>query len=116
MTVIRTALAILLASAALAHAKAPDLVLAIGGEPETGFDPLLGWGGYGNPLFQSTLLKRGLDLSTQADLATDWTLSQDRLTWTVTIRRDAKFSDGTPVTARDVAFTFKTAKCNGCIR
>ncbi|WP_423209915.1 ABC transporter substrate-binding protein [Paracoccus yeei] len=110
MTVIRTALAILLASAALAHAKAPDLVLAIGGEPETGFDPLLGWGGYGNPLFQSTLLKRGLDLSTQADLATDWTLSQDRLTWTVTIRRDAKFSDGTPVTARDVAFTFKTAK------
>ena len=49
-------------------------------------------------------------LSTQADLATDWRLSQDRLTWTVTIRRDAKFSDGTPVTARDVAFTFNTAK------
>ncbi|MGO3004372.1 MAG: ABC transporter substrate-binding protein, partial [Halomonas sp.] len=55
-----------------------QLILAIGGEPEQGFDPLLGWGQYGNPLFQSTLLSRGKDLSPQAELATEWSLSDDR--------------------------------------
>lgn len=92
-------------------AQAKDsLVLAIGGEPETGFDPVMGWGGYGNPLFQSTLLRRNAELATEPDLAKDWSLSDDRLTWTITLREDARFSDGSPVTAADVAFTFNTAK------
>lgn len=86
------------------------LTLAIGGEPETGFDPVLGWGAYGNPLFQSTLLRRDAALEIQPDLATDWQLSDDRKTWTITLRDDVRFSDGTPLTARDVAFTFNTAK------
>lgn len=112
MTRVRHALALLLVSAGMAQADLPQLVLAIGGEPETGFDPLLGWGGYGNPLFQSTLLKRGADLATEADLATGWRLSDDRLVWTITLREDARFSDGTRVTARDVAFTFTRAKAS----
>ncbi|RDW12894.1 nickel ABC transporter substrate-binding protein [Paracoccus thiocyanatus] len=87
-----------------------SLVLAIGGEPETGFDPLMGWGAYGHPLFQSTLLRRDADLAIQPDLATEWHLSEDRLTWTVTIRDDARFSDGTALTARDVAFTYQQGK------
>lgn len=91
---------------------ATDLVLAIGGEPETGFDPMLGWGSYGNPLFQSTLLKRDAALETQPDLAMKWALSDDRLTWTITLRDDVTFSDGTPLTARDVAFTFERAKAS----
>lgn len=91
-------------------AAAPDLVLAIGGEPETGFDPIRGWGGYGNPLFQSTLLRRDADLVTRPDLATDWRLSADRRVWTITLREGVSFSDATPLTARDVAFTFTTAK------
>lgn len=33
------------------------LILAIGGEPDDGFDPTTGWGQYASPLFQSTLLK-----------------------------------------------------------
>lgn len=37
-------------------------VLAIGGEPDEGFDPTLGWGDYGHPLFQSTLLRLDPDL------------------------------------------------------
>ncbi|WP_374301215.1 ABC transporter substrate-binding protein [Paracoccus sp. (in: a-proteobacteria)] len=116
MPFLRHALAVLLVSASatatMAEAGAPDLVLAIGGEPDTGFDPLLGWGGDGNPLFQSTLLTRDVDLATRPDLATAWTLSDDRLTWTITIRDDAAFSDGSPLTARDVAFTFNTAKAS----
>jgi peptide/nickel transport system substrate-binding protein len=33
-----------------------ELIIAAGGEPEGGFDPTTGWGRYGSPLFQSTLL------------------------------------------------------------
>jgi peptide/nickel transport system substrate-binding protein len=39
-------------------------------------------------------------------LATRWTFSADRLTWTYTIRDDARWSDGKPITAQDVAFTY----------
>lgn len=101
-----SALALLLAAGPASAAPKTDLVLAIGGEPDTGYDPLLGWGSYGHPLFQSTLLRRDADLKTQSDLALEWTLSDDRMTWTVTIRDDASFSDGTKLTARDVAFTY----------
>jgi ABC-type dipeptide transport system, periplasmic component len=71
-----------------------QIVLAIGGESEEGFDPTLGWGRYGSPLFQSTLLRRDENLEIVNDLATGYTVSQDGLTWTVTLRKDAVFSDG----------------------
>jgi len=92
-----------------------DLVLAIAGEPDQGYDPILGWGEFGHPLFQSTLLVRDADLNTQPDLARSWTLSADRVTWTVVIRSDARFSDGSKLTARDVAFTFERASKAGGI-
>lgn len=85
------------------------LVLAIGGEADDGFDPTLGWGRYGSPLFQSTLLIRDADLELQNDLATGFEVSDDGLVWTVDIRDDARFSDGEPVTAADVAYTFNRA-------
>ena len=43
------------------------------------------------------------------DLATDYSASEDGLTWTFKIRDDVKFTDGEPLTASDVAFTFNTA-------
>ncbi|SOE03071.1 ABC transporter substrate-binding protein [Blastococcus haudaquaticus] len=90
-----------------------ELRLAIGGEPDDGFDPTLGWGRYGSPLFQSTLLARDADLGIVPDLATDWSVSEDGLVWTVDVRTDARFSDGEPVTAADVAYTFTTASESG---
>nr|WP_246885901.1 ABC transporter substrate-binding protein [Streptomyces sp. GESEQ-4] len=39
-------------------------------------------------------------------LATKWTPSADKLTWTYTIRSGTKWSDGKPVTAEDAAWTF----------
>jgi len=90
-----------------------ELRLAIGGESEDGYDPTLGWGHYGSPLFQSTLLARDADLNIVNDLATDYSVSTDGLVWTVDIRTDAMFSDGTPVTAQDVAYTFTTASKSG---
>ncbi len=38
----------------------------------------------------------------------DYTLSEDKLTYTFTIKDGVVFSDGTPVTTKDVAFTYNT--------
>ncbi|OMF14247.1 nickel ABC transporter substrate-binding protein [Paenibacillus amylolyticus] len=92
-----------------------ELVLAVGTEPEGGFDPTTGWGQYGSPLFQSTLLKRDAKLQLVNDLATTYSVSEDGLTWTVTLRDDVKFSDGEPLTAEDVKFTFETAAKSGSV-
>jgi peptide/nickel transport system substrate-binding protein len=89
------------------------LTLAIAGEPDEGFDPCTGWGRYGSPLFQSTLLEFDKDMRIVPDLATDYSVSQDGLRWTFHIREDAQFTDGKPVSAADVAFTFNTAKHSG---
>ncbi len=42
-------------------------------------------------------------------LARSWETSADGLTWTWHLRRGARFSDGHPVTAADVAFSFAVA-------
>lgn len=103
-------------STTVAKERAKDeLVLAIGGEPENGFDPTTGWGRYGSPLFQSTLLTRDDNLNITKDLATDYTISEDGLTWKYKIRNDVKFSDGKKLTAADVVFTYETAKTSGSV-
>ena len=43
------------------------------------------------------------------DLAAEYSVSSDGLVWTLKLRRDVKFSDGTPLTATDVVFTYETA-------
>lgn len=93
-----------------------SLTLVLGEENTEGFDPTLGWGSYGNPLFQSTLLKRDADLNIVPDLATDWKLGAGKLTWTVKIRPGVVFSDGSPLTASDIAYTFNAAaKAGGVV-
>lgn len=46
------------------------------------------------------------DFSTKSNLATEWEQSEDGLTWTFTIRDDATWIDGEPLTAGDIAYTF----------
>lgn len=43
-----------------------------------------------------------------ADYVKSWQASKDRLYDKVVMRDDARWSDGTPITARDVAFSFQT--------
>ena len=88
-------------------------VAAHGEEPEYGFDPLHGWGYHDSgtdPLIQSTILKRDKDNNFVNDLATDYEISSDLKTYTVTIRDDVKFTDGSKLTAKDVAFSYNKAK------
>lgn len=91
-------------------------VAAHGEEPEYGFDPMHGWGYHDSgtePLIQSTILKRDANNSFVNDLATDYTISDDYKTYTVNIRKDVKFTDGSKLTAKDVAFSYNTAKKMG---
>ena len=48
----------------------------------------------------------------QPYLAESWEISEDGLTVTVRIRKDAVFHDGKPVTSEDVAFSIETTKAN----
>ena len=82
-------------------------------EPAAGFDPAYGWGAgehVHEPLIQSTLTVTNTDLTIGYDLATDMAVSDDALTWRVRIRTDVSFTDGAPLTAEDVAFTYNTLK------
>lgn len=92
-----------------------SVIVAMGpsSEPEAGFDPAYGWGAgehVHEPLIQSTLTVTTTNLEIAYDLATDVQVSEDGMTWTVKIRDDVKFTDGEPLTAEDVAFTYNTVK------
>ena len=105
-----------LAQAALATETTPvtqpvpaELKLAIGAEPTEGFDPLLGWSHGSYLLLHSPLLKQNADLSWQNVLTQSVTPNQDGKGWLITLKPDLKFSNGAPLTAEDVAFTYKSA-------
>lgn len=93
-----------------------QIMLSIGWEDydDNGFDPTFGWGfgGHGPPLFQSTLLRRNENYELVGDLALTYTLSGDRKVWKFKLRKDVRFSDGHPLTAADVAYTFNQTKLN----
>ncbi len=74
------------------------------------FDPVLGFGETGVLLFHSALMRADENNQIVNDLATEHTISDDALTWTFTIRDDVKFTNGAPLTAQDVAFTYNKAK------
>lgn len=88
-------------------------------EPEAGFDPAFGWGAgehVHEPLIQSTLTVTKEDLTIGYDLAEAYSVSEDGLTWTVLIRGDVCFTDGEPLTASDVAFTYNTVKTSSSVQ
>lgn len=50
------------------------------------------------------------DLKKIPKLASDWQVSEDGRLWTFNIRKDAKWHDGTSITAEDVIFTYNILK------
>ncbi|MEU9605945.1 ABC transporter substrate-binding protein [Streptomyces sp. NPDC048057] len=83
-------------------------VVGIATEPES-LSPLLGFGKDGNSKLFDGLLALGADMKLQPALAAKLpVVSEDRLTYTYTLRKGVAFSDGKPLTAKDVVFTYKT--------
>ncbi len=101
-----------LPAAGLAQAETPQmggsLVAVIEGEP-TSVDPAFDYdfvSGLATSSITEPLIKfcEG-DTQLCPNLATDWTVSEDGLTYTLTIRDGVKFHDGSDMTVEDVVFS-----------
>ena len=57
-------------------------------------------------IFEGLTRVSGVTNEVEPNLAKDWTVSEDGLTWTFHLREDVKWNDGKPFTADDVVFTF----------
>lgn len=95
-------------------AKKDELILAVGKTDVGVFDPKKGWGTHAQiRLTHSSLLRIDSDMNFVEDLAKSYQVSDDALTWTFALRDDVKFSDGNPVTAEDVKFTYEMLQEDG---
>ena len=61
-------------------------------------------------LIFSGLVRLGPNNAYEPDLAESWTTADDGTTWTFTLRDDAVWQDGEPVTADDVVYTVEALK------
>ena len=75
------------------------------------YDPLNGFYN-GVQILYSALVQTNANMEVVADLAADYNVGDDALTYDFTLREGAKFSNGTAITAEDVVFSFETAKAN----
>jgi peptide/nickel transport system substrate-binding protein len=100
-------------------ASADSVVIGIASEPET-LSPLLGYGKDGNSKIFDGLLARDADLKLRPALAKALPdVSDGGRTYTYTLREGVEFSDGEPLTADDVVYTYRTildAKTNNTAR
>jgi ABC-type transport system substrate-binding protein len=55
----------------------------------------------------SGLVTLDRDLQLQPDIATEWTVSEDGTVYTFTLREDATFANGKPITANDFKYSFE---------
>ncbi|MDR2657269.1 MAG: peptide ABC transporter substrate-binding protein [Oscillospiraceae bacterium] len=100
---------VLIGSVALA-APAQELVFALQNEPD-GFDPSVTNNSFASPfltnVFEGLVTYDTTDGSMIPGNAESWTVSDDGLTYTFTLREGLKWSDGSPLTAKDYLYTFK---------
>ena len=79
---------------------------------DSSMDPVKGFMSYGYPFVNEALIQADTNSEYVADLATDWEVSDDALTYTFNLREGVTFSDGTPFTAEDVVFTYEEVQKN----
>ncbi|MFC7333679.1 peptide ABC transporter substrate-binding protein [Rhodocista pekingensis] len=101
----------LVLAGALGQPAAAEVVLNRGNGPEpSSMDPQLGTtvteGRIMYDLFEG-LFTIGINGEPVPAVADSWEISPDGLVYTFRLRRDAKWSDGTPVTAEDFAFSWR---------
>jgi peptide/nickel transport system substrate-binding protein len=118
--VLLAAVAVTLSATAFAESPSPaagTTTLRIGWlqEPDN-LNPFVGVQGTSYMIWKMNYdLLVGFDAKTlepRPELATEWSVSDDGTEWEFTIRDDATWQDGEPVTAADVAFTFNYIRDN----
>ncbi|SRR5579871_349866 len=96
--------------AASAQKSGGVVTVAAGAEPKT-FNPLIAADQPSRdaiyPLSADLIHLNRVTLKTEPALAKDWTVSPDGKHYVVRLREGLKFSDGSPLTADDVVFTFQ---------
>lgn len=89
--------------------KEQIMVYNLGAEPET-LDPALNTAVDGGIVIINCfegLVRLDDNGQPAPGVAESWDVSEDNLTYTFHLRKDAKFSDGTPVTAKDFDYSWK---------
>lgn len=85
-----------------------SIVIGAGSEQDN-LNPILGYAPDGASKVFDGLVSRDANLGLVPALAESLpTVSADGLTWTAKLRQGVRFSDGTPLTAADVVFTYST--------
>jgi peptide/nickel transport system substrate-binding protein len=85
-----------------------SIVIGAGSEPDN-LNPILGFAPDGASKIFDGLVSRDASLELVPALAEKLpSASPDGLTWTATLRPGVKFTDGTPLSAQDVVFTFQS--------
>ena len=97
-------------NSAEAPAHKDEVIIGFNAVPSN-FDALNGFSN-GVQMLYAALVKTNAKMEVVADLATDYNISDDALTYTFNLRDGALFSDGTPITAEDVVFSFETCQAN----
>jgi ABC-type transport system substrate-binding protein len=101
-----------------AGAKNPDVFTVMTtGSPDT-LDPALSYdtasGEIVQNVYETLVFYDGESTSEMvAQLATEWTVSEDGTVWTFTIRPDVKFHEGGDLTPEDVAYSFQRGLLQG---
>ena len=92
------------------------VVLAYGGKTTT-IDPQVVSNIHHDTIFKlshNSLIKYNWDTKEmEPELATEWSVSADGLTWTFKLREGVKFHNGETLEADDVVFTFERGKATG---
>lgn len=107
--------ALVAATAAVGADDGDEVVFTVGfpGDFDT-LNPLMGvevpdyevW----NVQYATLTDKAAADFATTPGLAESWEMSNDGKTYTYTLREGLEWSDGTPLTAEDIAYTVNTAR------
>ncbi|MDO5707901.1 MAG: ABC transporter substrate-binding protein [Andreesenia angusta] len=85
-----------------------ELVVSMGESVPHEFDPRKRHGMYNEAhITHSTLLRKTPNLDIVGDFAKDYEISEDGLLWTFNLHDNFKFSNGEPVTAEDVKFSYE---------
>lgn len=79
---------------------------------DSSLDSVKGAFSYGYPVINNALTKVTPESTYAGDLALDWEVSSDALTYTFHLREGVTFHDGSDFTAEDVVFTYNTVKEN----